>query len=390
MNKETLMANNKHGQKRKSIDEVTHEESFQKKVDRSPDIELGKKQASVFAAEKFIERIPLSTLNKLLNSNLLRVERNNNSWNSSLYNCPEKTHLQKLCRKVENDLLTVSYSKPKSGYGRVQPKKAFSLGVLRKEVRHTLCDGGDWLDFDIVNCHPVLILQICKGQGIASEALQNYCDHRERCLEEVCGVFPDGFTPDNRGKAKTLFIRILYGGSETAWLKDNKLTGTLPTCVTNLKNELKLINRNLQRLNTNLVNAVQKMKPRHFDRSFMSYYAQEWERRILECVYEMMVERKYILNNDCVLCYDGIMIHKQNLGAKGEDDVIKECEAAVYQELGFRLKFETKPMTKSLMPELMELEKQEIECEQPFHDEFDIDYMNSLGSYKLKKRYFYY
>ena len=57
----------------------------------------------------------------------------------------------------------------------------------------------------------------------------------------------------------------------------------------------------------------------------------------------------------------------------------------MYEELGFQLKFKTKPMTKSLMAELMELEKQEIECELPFHDEFDIDYMNSLESYELKK-----
>ena len=49
-------------------------------------------------------------------------------------------------------------------------------------------------------------------------------------------------------KAKILFIRILYGGSETEWLKDNKLTGTLPSCVANLKNELKF---RLTRMPTN-------------------------------------------------------------------------------------------------------------------------------------------
>ena len=295
--------------------------------------------------------------------------------------------LQNLHRKVKNNLLIVNYRHPKSGYGRVQAKNAYSLGVLRKEVRHTLCEGGDWLDFDVVNCHPTIFLQVCNGHGILAQALQNYCNHREQCLEEVCALFKDGCTPANRDKAKNLFIRILYGGSEQKWLQENNLTGPVPSCVTELKTELSLINKNLQRSNPHLLAAVKKMTPRDVDRSFMSYYAQEWERRILECVYEMMMDQRYIVNNDCVLCYDGIMIHKKNLGSKVGDDVARECEAVVYKELGFELRFEIKPMKKSLSKALMVLrEKDDLKL--LFHDECDFDYMNDLGSYTLQKRYF--
>ena len=173
-----------------------------------------------------------------------------------------------------------------------------------------MCEGGDWLDFDIVNSHPTIFLQVCNGH-IFSLRLYRIPYHREQCLEEVCALFKDGCTPANRDKAKNLFIRILYGGSEKTWLKENNLTGPVPSCVTELKTELSLINKNLQRSNPHLLAAVKKMTPRDVDRSFMSYYAQEWERRILECVYEMMMDQRYIVNNDCVLCYDNIMITRK-------------------------------------------------------------------------------
>eukprot|EP00944_MAST-04C_sp_MAST-4C-sp1_P005339 g5339.t1 len=355
---------------------------------RCPEISVGRKQASVFCTNSFVEAIPLSILDSLLDSNLLRVDSEPVSeWKKRAYTCPEKTHLQKLRGKVKNNFLTVNYRHPKSGYGRVQAKKAFSLGVLRKEVRHTLCEGGDWLDFDIVNCHPTIFLQVCNGHGILAQALQNYCNHREKCLEEVCTLFTDGFTPANRDKAKNLFIRILYGGSEKKWLKEYNLTGPVPSCLTELKTELSLINKNLQSFNSRLVAAVKKMEPKDTDRSFMSYYAHEWERRILECVYEMMTDRKYIVNNDCVLCYDGIMIHKKNLGSNVEGDVARECEAVVYKKLGFKLRFEIKPMKKSLMNKLSELEKNNG-FKPEYHDECNFEYMKNLSSYRLQKIYF--
>ena len=43
----------------------------------------------------------------------------------------------------------------------------------------------------------------------------------------------------------------------------------------------------------------------------MSIILQEKERVILECVYIFLIKKNIINNNDCVLCFDGIMI-KQN------------------------------------------------------------------------------
>ena len=42
---------------------------------------------------------------------------------------------------------------------------------------------------------------------------------------------------------------------------------------------------------------------------FLSYYLQEMERRVLERIYKTLEEK---VENDCVLCYDGIMIKKKD------------------------------------------------------------------------------
>ena len=68
---------------------------------------------------------------------------------------------------------------------------------------------------------------------------------------------------------------------------------------------------------------------------------------MLETVYQMMKQSSYILSsNDCVLCYDGIMIHSKNISTS-IDSVIRQCESDVEDTHGIALKFAEKKMTKS-------------------------------------------
>ncbi len=108
------------------------------------------KTLTPLASGPFNERVDRTLLQRLLNSGLLH-EGGNGGWMDDQYRCPEKTHLTKLMRCVRNGVLKVKYNKPKCGFGRVQPRGQFSLGSLRRAVRHTLCDG-KYADFDIVNC----------------------------------------------------------------------------------------------------------------------------------------------------------------------------------------------------------------------------------------------
>lgn len=114
------------------------------------DLTVEKSRTEILTGDGFVESIDSKMCQRLLDCGLLKKKMDKES--SIKYKSNEDTHIRKLIKKISNNELLVSYNKPKSGYGRVNPKGAFSLGSLRKEVRHTLC-GDDWIDFDVAKCH---------------------------------------------------------------------------------------------------------------------------------------------------------------------------------------------------------------------------------------------
>ena len=324
-------------------------------------------------------------------------------WMDAAYNCSEKTHLIKFLNKIKNGVLSVVYKSPKTGYGRVEPRGCLSLGSLRKAVRHTLCEGQGWVDIDISNCHPELLRQLCSKAGLECDSLHYYCDNREVCLKEVTELFIDGFTEDTRDEAKVLYIRLMYGGELKSWLSDMKKRGLikpetttkdLPQTVVQLKEDLNKISLQIQEVNPDMVQAVKKVREKankvhNFNGSFLSYYMQEWERRMLECVYNMMRANGYIQGNDCVLCYDGIMIHFSRINTS-IDNLLRKCEAVIEANHGFHLKFTQKKMKKSLLSEIEAREQALKDFVFPgqYTKELDPNYMNGLPNYETQKRYF--
>ena len=68
-------------------------------------------------------------------------------------------------------------------------------------------------DWDIVNAHPEILLQICKACGLACINLEYYCTHRDELLSKIISA-----TGCDRGRAKNLFLRLLYLGKYQFWL----------------------------------------------------------------------------------------------------------------------------------------------------------------------------
>ena len=120
-----------------------------------------------------------------------------------------------------------------------------------------------------------------------------------------------------------------------------------------------------------IVTAVKKQRKKegkstNFTGSFMSYYMQEWERRILEIVYTMMCENGYIYDDHCVLCYDGIMILRDRLGDISIEQLLLKCKSVVKEKTGLDLNFTEKKMKKSLLPQIEQKEKEQAEWAFPF------------------------
>jgi hypothetical protein len=68
-------------------------------------------------------------------------------------------------------------------------------------------------------------------------------------------------------------------------------------------------------------------------------YLQNYERLIMEHVYNYMNEQGLIKNNDCVLCFDGIMINKNNYK---DDKILIELKQLIKNKFDLDLTFEIK------------------------------------------------
>lgn len=292
-------------------------------------------KTSVFEIKDFEEDINIDILNKLINSDLLQTV----SWTagSTVFES-EKHQLLLLKKQIKNNKLKVSYKRPKYGLGRVYPNKSLSLCSLRREIRHTLANGV-YSDIDVANCHPEILNQLCIHHGIQTKYLNQYVENRANILAETMT-----FYDCTRDEAKTLFISLMYYGSFESWNSQKEAS----EFIYNFINELKIISENFIKVNPDIIKIVKALQKKNEKGSVMSIILQDKERQILECVYNYLIKKNIINNNDCVLCFDGIMI-KQN---KYSVQLLEELSNIVQDELKFKLKFTQKEFDEHYLEEL--------------------------------------
>ena len=303
------------------------------------------------------EHIDVKVLDKLINSDLLRKEFHNPS--SALFYENEKQQLINYKKLIKNGKAKIIYNRAKNiKYGRVTPDKALGLFSIRREIRHTLAKG-HYIDIDIENCHPVLLLQICEANNIKCKYLAKYVTKRDKYLQAVM----DQYNVD-RDSAKKLFIRLMYFGTFDNWLKEivDPASSEELDFIYKFSNELKVIGNIILEKNPDLKKVIEKRKEdkdKNYNLvgSVVSYYLQEYESRILEAIYLYCVDNKYIIDSDGVLCADGLMI----AASKYNDDLLIKFSELVSEKLGFILKFTTK--------------------------EFNQDYLTILNEHTIKSSY---
>ena len=351
-----------------------------------------KAQKSVLNSIECYEPINIDYLNKLIHSNLLKLNFNNPfaaaRWcnereqliaYAKLYN--EKT---KMCTVKYEKVKEVNNKKSKNNdkeymaFGRVNPNNALGLYNIRREIRQTLCK--DYLiDVDINNAHPAILLQICKmyedESNIDADKLEEYVSNRDKILKEIMEVYKC-----TRDQAKTLFIILLYFGSFKTWIDDYKISNDedeyKPTVFCEkFKKELGKIGNFIMDKNPEIVKFVEKRKDEEgYNKigSVVSYYLQEIENRILETIYKYCVKNKYIVNNVCVLAADGIMLEKHRF----KPSLLKEFSKVVKDKFAFDLDFSVKEMKQ----DYIDILDNHILTEEQYEIEF-------LGGYDAKVEY---
>lgn len=283
------------------------------------------------------EYVDSKRVSKLLKSPYLKITEKKN----------DEEMLKKYKKKIVNGKVKVQYKKTGS-VGRVYPKGMLSSIGFRKVIRHTL-SYDKYTDIDIVNCHPSMLYQITQQEGLKNDCLEKYVNDREYYLNEVMNI-----TKWDRECVKELFIEIMNGCNPK-----NKCDIKLPQFVYDFKDEIRKISNHIYNSNKEFVKSVPKDK-KNKKNSVLSYYLQEHENRILEVVYDYMVDNGYIKNNIASLCYDGIMILKID----NVDDLCIQLNKVVLEKTGFDLQFKEKEM---------DLFKQDIVDSANNDDVIDID-----------------
>ena len=151
---------------------------------------------------------------------------------------------------------------------------------------------------------------------------------------------------------KVYFIRLLYGGSFDNWAKDNNVkTDIIIKQVNKLQEEIKYISLLIEANNTEIKKLIEKKKNCNIkSSSILSLYLQEIENQILEEVYIYCLSTKYILNNSCVLCFDGIMLLKDHY----KTSLLTELQELIQNKFNLSLNFVEKSLDKYYNDEELE------------------------------------
>lgn len=328
-------------------------------MESPPQIPLAILQTSSFIAEKtFLEQIPYHYVEQLINSQHLM-----DKWDLTNYSQKEasknylnereqlKSYLDKF--KKKNNCFVVNYKKARHGWGRVFPIKSLGLTSFAKKTRNTLIKD-TYYDFDLKNCQPEILRNICKANNILCPVIDKYCNERETIILDI---IKNSDNKCNRDLVKSLMIRLSFCGTFEGWLKENNIPEfPEPIIVKNYRLELDriidiFIKDNLK-LNKTMSDQKKANGGGNTKGSFMSTYLQNWEIVIVENVLKYLCSETNICSSDIpnhflvTYEFDGLKLLKNRVDSFGGVQKILEIMNKLNMDLGFDILWEDKPIEK--------------------------------------------
>lgn len=248
---------------------------------------------------------------------------------NSIYNNKKKgSALGAAEQKITYKLSTKAAGK--LGYGRLYGTKG-SFETLEKECRGTICKEY-YHDIDIVNCHPVLLLQFAKKRfDTELPEVEKYVDNREAYLKTV--MIENSITRD---EAKAAIISVLYGGScnQKSYLYE-------------LSQEVRGFSKKLFQTEQYADLAKVCKSEDNIYGTFLSFVLQTEERHCMLAMKEYLEGQGWCVD---VLCYDGVMVRKR----EGHVPNLVGCESAILDKTEYAINLVTKEFSSFEMPSVTE------------------------------------
>ena len=251
-------------------------------------------------------------LNEIVDKEKLKYILDNNDYNQEINN------LAKNYYDILDDL----------GRKRVQYKQKYKcknryygvgscLSYLKKEIRNSIMPK-NIKDMDMINCHPVILFNICQKNNISCNILKNYVENRDLILDSF---------GDNRKSVKEIFLTILNGGFKEKYSDDNRIN-----------NYLKLLEKEIIRIQTYLYSKDK----RYFEKGYnhlgknLSRIILDIENQILQIMINYFVLKRV---NIFTLEYDGLKIYSDD---KSKHFSINDLEKIILEKTGINMKLSFK------------------------------------------------
>ena len=196
------------------------------------------------------------------------------------------------------------------------------LSYLKKEIRNSIMPK-NIKDIDMVNSHPVILLNLCQKNGVSCNILKNYVENRDLILDSF---------GDNRKSVKELFLTILNGGFKDKYSEDSRIN-----------NYLKLLENEVVKIQEYFY-SKDKI---YFGKGFnclgknLSGIILDIENHILQIMINYFVLKRVNIFN---LEYDGLKIYSDN---KSRHFSINELEKIILEKTGINMKLLFKDITDS-------------------------------------------
>tara|TARA_R110000824_G_scaffold279586_1_gene467791 strand:- start:1076 stop:3430 length:2355 start_codon:yes stop_codon:yes gene_type:complete len=229
--------------------------------------------------------------------------------------------IRRLCReaikKGAKREVSYKYSKKLQSKGRLYCDCP-SLQNIKKSFRGLLCHSTA-IDFDAINCHPRLLLNVCMKNNISCNELASYCNQRADHIREFCEV--DNLTP---AEAKALFL--------SSFNKDTKITKKDGRA--NIKNqrflrydtEMKAIQSRLMKLYPEEYTNVRRSESDNIGGKFTSRILNIEEGNMLKSACDAIQDRYTTMT----LCFDGMLLERYDKNGSyiNEETVIEHLNKA--------------------------------------------------------------
>ncbi len=282
------------------------------------------------------EKYDISNAQKLLHSDILDEEY--------------KGSLKKYLKYGKSGSVEVDYTIKEIGRLNIKVKglkkdeTCINQALMWREAKAALCKK-NYVDLDMVNCHPVLLEQVFKENGLETTYLSRYNKSREIFFKQMKK------NDINRDLCKILIMRIFYGGSINAWCKENNIPEEIvrSTIIDRLERELKENTKKLLSTNELLKYRLEAIKNKgddyhNLDGTAMSYFLQTIERKCLIVMYEYLKTQGRVVG---ALIHDGLHLQKNlNLKEGEEEDfskLIKDIKSELQEKTGFSIDLKIKP-----------------------------------------------